>query len=752
MVFDEETENHKLYRRLGNPFVKDNFIVARGWKVKGDAKCSFEYFTNRTEKNSITIPAHVNILVGHNIKYDLLYEWGSESLRQFFKRGGLVWDTQYAEYLLNGQQQKYHMNAMDDIAEKYGGRRKLDEVKALWDAGYLTSEIDKDLLIDYLVGTKEERRNSGDIGNTEKIYLGQIVKAEKLGMTNMILARMDGLLCTTEMEYNGLKIDVDAGIEIATKLEDELYELVPRLNEYIPKDIPDELEFNWGSRNHISALIFGGSVEYRKKVPKKDDAGSIVYKYDKVDWPLFNGEPIDPESCEWYDGYPSGLFWINNDLKQDCYTSGKKKGTPKFKKVKVPREVWMIYKDFIYDFKGYTKPNPMWATKNKDARGKPVYSVDADTVEELGYLNIPFLKDFARKAALEKDLGTYYITYDDKKGPMGMLTCVMPETHIIHHSLNHTSTVTSRLSSSDPNLQNIPRADKSEVKKMFISRYKNGVMMESDYSQLEVIIQAMLTGDKQMCEDVRNAVDFHCKRVAAWKKTTYEEALYRCKNENFPQYKEWKGYRTNAKVFSFQRAYGAGNNKIATYTGMPIEEVQALADAENKLYPSVEKFNESVAKEVDRTARPFKDITGKIFRKGTYVTPDGTRYIFRSYEALAFQKRKGISDSFKPTEMKNYPIQGTGGYVVQIALGRLWRMFVANDNYKGKAVLCNTVHDSVWTDCSKDIEMQVGADMKRVMEGIPDYLKELHGMKVTVPFPVEVETGLNLYDKQVLHL
>lgn len=740
MVFDEETENHIRYRRLGNPFVEENFIVARGWKVKGDKRCSWEYFTNKTEKNSITIPAHVKILVGHNIKYDLLYEWGSESLRQFFKRGGMVWDTQYAEYLLNGQQQKYHMNAMDDIAEKYGGRRKLDEVKALWEAGYLTSEIDKDLLIDYLVGTKEERRNSGDIGNTEKIYLGQIAKAEKLGMTPMILARMDGLLCTTEMEYNGLKIDVDVGIEIATKLEEELDALLPKLNMYIPKDLPPELEFKWGSRNHISALIFGGSVKYKKKVPKKDADGNVLYSYDKQDWPMVDGEPVDPDE------------FFANKLVQDVYVSGKNKGAPKFRKVKVPREVRTVFKEFIYDFKGYTTPNPLWATKNTDARGKPVYSVDADTVEELGYLNIPFLKDFARKAALEKDLGTYYISYDDKKGPVGMLTCVTLDTHIIHHSLNHTSTVTSRLSSSDPNLQNIPKAGKSEVKKMFISRFLNGVMMESDYSQLEVIIQAMLTGDKQMCEDVRNAVDFHCKRVSAWKKITYEEALYRCKNENFPQYKEWKGYRTDAKVFSFQRAYGAGNNKIATYTGMPIEEVQALAEAENKLYPSVEKFNEAVAKEVDRTARPFKDITGKIFRKGTYITPDGTRYIFRSYEALAFQKRKGINDSFKPTEMKNYPIQGTGGYVVQIALGRLWRMFVANDNYKGKALLCNTVHDSVWTDCCKDIEMQVGADMKRVMEGIPDYLKELHGMKVTVPFPVEVETGLNLYEKQVLHL
>lgn len=755
MVVDLETENHKTHRRMGNPFIKENFIVARGWKVKGDKRCSWQYFENKTEKHTLHIPANVDILIGHNIKYDLLYEWKSESLRQFFKRGGMIWDTQYAEYLINGQIQKYQMVAMDDIAEKYGGRVKLNEVKALWEAGVKTSEIDPDLLINYLVGTEEEKRDSGDIGNTEKIYLGQLKKAITKGMIPMIQARMDGLLCTTEMEHNGLKIDVATAVAQATKLEDELEAMLPKLNTYIPKDLPPELDFNWGSRTHISAIIFGGTVKYKKKVPKRDKDNQIVYAYDKQDWPLFHGEFIDPDGCDFDEEAGLYTFTANGTevYYQDQVASGKNKGMPKFKKVKVQTVPRMVYKPHFYKFKGYTQPNPLWATKNLDAAERPVYSVDADTVEELGYLNIPFLKDYARKSAIEKDLSTYYLAYDEKKKvPVGMMCCILADTHIVHHSLNHTVTVTTRLSSSDPNLQNIPKAGKSEVKKMFVSRFDDGVMMEVDYSQLEVIIQAMLSGDPQMCEDVRNAVDFHCKRVSAWKKITYEEALYRCKNENFPQFKEWKEHRTNAKTFSFQRAYGAGNKKIATYTGMPIEEVDTLALAEDALYPYVNKFNEKVAAEVERTARPFKDITGKVFRRGTYTTPDGTRYSFRTYDSFAWQKKRGITDTFKPTEMKNYPVQGFGGYVVQVALGKLWRMFVANDNYKGKALLCNTVHDSVWADCKDNIKEQVGRDMRKVMEAIPQYLHELHGMDVQVPFPVEVETGLNLYDKQVLHL
>jgi 3-phosphoglycerate kinase len=63
-----------------------------------------------------------------------------------------------------------------------------------------------------------------------------------------------------------------------------------------------------------------------------------------------------------------------------------------------------------------------------------------------------------------------------------------------------------------------------------------------------------------------------------------------------------------------------------------------------------------------------------------------------------------------PTEMKNYPIQGTGGEIVQMQLGLLWRHFVANKNYGGRALLCNTVHDCVWIDSQADVVHEVAAD------------------------------------------
>lgn len=731
-VYDLETENYKTYKRFANPFDPINYVVARGWKCQGDERNSWEYFTEAGPHNRLHIPEDVMLLVGHNIKFDLLYEWDNPELKAFFKRGGRVWCTQYAEYLIQGARQDYHMVAMDTIAESYGGRKKVDEVKALWNMGVRTSQIDKDLLIDYLVGTEEEDRNSGDIGNTEKIFLGQIKKAMGKSMLKMIHARMDGLCATTEMEYNGLKIDVEEGRRRVKDMGQELMEMDAELDQYIP-ELPPELVFNWASPVHKSALIFGGAIKYTKRAPYIDEkTGKPARAKAYEDRPVLDaaGEPT-------------------------YYTSGKKKGQPRLKRTEVEGPLKEKNQEFYIELDGYTVPDPKWKTKNEDAVGNPVYQTSDDVIEELGSRDIPFLKLMAKRQSLVKDLGTYYVRYDEKKDEyVGMLTCVMKQSHIIHHSLNHTSTVTTRLSSSDPNCQNIPKEGTSEVKKMFHSRFPGGKMIEIDYTQLEIVVQALLTGDKQLVQDLLNKVDFHCKRVAAWKNISYDEAKNRCKNPEHPDYKEWSRYRTDAKVFSFQRAYGAGAAKISLTTGMNIDDVKDLIEAEELLYPDIISFNQRVEQEVQKSAVPFRDpIRGfRTFRRGYWQAPTGTIYSFRTWDAQEWQRKKGIKDSFMPTEMKNYPIQGTGGEIVQQQLGLLWRHFVANDNYGGRALLCNTVHDCVWIDSQPDVVHEVAADAKRILEDVPGTLERIHGIISPVPFPCEVEVGDNLFNKQVYHV
>lgn len=753
LILDLETQTHTRFKRKANPFLPENYIVARGWKVEGDAQCTAEFYDDADSVKSLHIPDDVDVIVAHNAKFELLYEmrFSNENLHGFFKRGGRIWCTQYAEYLLNAQQQKFHMNSLDQIAPTYGGRVKIDGIKALWDAGVQTSDIDRDLLLDYLIGTEEEGRNSGDIGNTEIIYLGQIKAAEELGMLTAIKLRMDGLCATSEMEFRGLKIDIERARNDLRKRLAEQAQADEELSQYI-KDMPEGLTFNWNSPVHKSALIFGGTVKYQKQDTYVDPkTGELARKQETRDeWLLTTGHtttenPADPGRNP------------DNYVK---YLSGKRAGEYKTKKVKFPGELKVKYQDFFHEFPGYVIPLDEWKSSLTDGLGGPVYSTSGEVLDTItaNAGNVPFLAALGEANRLNKEIGTYYVKTDPKTGEKkGMLTCVQPWDHMVHHKLNHTSTVTSRLSSSDPNLQNLTRADfdaetgkyKSEVKAMFVSRFgKDGKMVEIDYSQLEVVVMGLLSLDTNLCRDLNNRVDFHCKRVALKNSVSYEFALDACKNEDHPEYSKWKKERTKCKIFSFQRAYGAGAALIAAETGMDVEEVKALIEAEEKEYPGVTKFNAAVEREVTETSEPFHDGERgyRTFRRGTYQAVTGTTYSFRSYDAPDYLRRKGITDTFSPTEMKNYPVQGTGGELVQMVLGQLWRWFVRNDFFGGKAYLVNTVHDCVWADCHHTVLDRVVAGMVKIMQAIPHFLKHFFGINCPVGFPVDAEVGDNMLD------
>src|SRR5690606_27860698 len=145
-------------------------------------------------------------------------------------------------------------------------------------------------------------------------------------------------------------------------------------------------------------------------------------------------------------------------------------------------------------------------------------------------------------------------------------------------SINMTSTVTGRFSSSNPNLQNIPKGSTSKIKSVFKSRFKNGKIVQSDFTSLEVYIQAMLTGDKQLISDLRAGLDMHCARLSTVENMPYKEVYELCKGDNAKP--EWDKKRDAIKVFSFRRAYGAGAPAIAAGLKVPVETVEAWVEAD----------------------------------------------------------------------------------------------------------------------------------------------------------------------------
>ena len=800
LTFDLEVENHKLNKRLASPFDKRNYIVEAGWSWNG-GKASSERYDEWHRKDVIKEQfdklVDGDIINGFNTKFDALWVWRQPSFQAALKRGATIYCGQYAEYLMGGHTQEVQMCSMNDIAEKYGGGCKIDAVKEMWEDGYLTSQIPPDLLHDYLVGNGEI---VGDIMNTWLIFAGQIkrMKAEHpKEFRRMFKYRMDGLLATCEMEYNGVFCDSRVGEELREDLVIELDKATKTLEEFIP-ELPPELVFNWASNTHKSCIIFGGVVKYMKWLAHTDDSGNILYTQKTIKHPLFDNLPVPPSECK-----QAGELYVlevpeeQGQFKhadrfykvQDSYKSGKRTGEGKFRNVKTDdiTKPKGAQKPHYFKFDGYTKPSGQWKSEQTDAYDQPLYSTGAKIIAKLSGRGLPFTNALVKRTGLDKDLGTYYWKEDKKGKRKGMLTLV-DEQGIIHHKLNHTSTVTSRLSSSDPNLQNVPRGETSNVKKMFRSRFKGvGKMAEIDYSQLEVVVQGVLSNDPNLCQDLRDRVDFHCKRLAAKLGEPYELVWDYChisKDGNeLERFESWfeeasdkdtftlktgtilvremiafyKKGRTGAKIFSFQRAYGAGVDTIANETGMPKSEVEELIAAEERMYPLVKQFDQQLEAEINANRIPTSNnlfIEGVAFKQGEahWDSPTGTRYIWREGITPQFMHKHGKYTGFSPTERKNYPVQGFGGEIVQTMLGLVFRYMLKNDRFNGDILLVNTVHDCVWLDGKGDKFDTVVREVQAILESVPQTFNDsFEDLDITVPFPCESEIGEDMFTMSTLH-
>ena len=720
------------------------------------------------------------ILVGFNIKFDVLHAIYNQpknlsAWMRYVASGGTVWDCQLAEYLLNGMTQRDQMLSLDEAAPRYGGQLKHDEVKALWESGVNTTQIDRELLERYLGGGPNALGDyqPGDLENTETVAVGQIKRAREAGQYDSIALNMGSLLCSIEMERNGMFVDVARGREIAGELAVKLRELEASLQAFLP-ELP--FEFNWASTVQKSALIFGGKIKYprREYLLAKDygcfAAGDYVFneafaepgdmaehiayaQKDETHYILADGSTCECswwEHClatEWAGEAPEGKDRV-------LFAGGKNAGEPKTRKVKVPdrdKPKSRMGEDYFV-FPRLTQPKPEWAGAEEG-----VWSTSAAVIEELGTRDLPFLKALAAMQALAKDLGTYYVTTGKDGVEKGMLTLVGAD-GIIHHSINHTSTVTGRFSSSDPNLQNVPKGNKSDVKTLFVSRFgADGTIIQSDFSSLEVYVQAILTHCDQLIADLRAGVDMHVMRLSVKEGKPYDEVLLLCKGDKkrgVEAVKEWDYKRTGAKVFSFQRAYGAGVGKIAATTGMSEEEVEALVAAESLRYPEIDAYYEDLTDTIKRNRRPGATfvphpVTKQVCQLGTstYRTPDGKLYAYQESPSPEWLAKRGTLASFSPTEIKNYVVQGTGGEWMKAAMWLMVRAFYARNNFDGKALLVNTVHDAAYADAHNSVRFEAAALIHACMESASDMIEYTFDWPIPVPVPSDTTWGASMMDE-----
>lgn len=805
MFIDLETENHTYHGALASPRHPENYLVCEGRAIDTlpfDGPITGTYFNNKEEANAaqwLNIPDDVWLLVAHNAVFEMdwfLFKQRPE-IQKYLKRGGRIFCTAYAEYLLTNQQVTYP--SLNETAPKYGGTTKVDGVKLLWEQGFRTSQIDKALLFDeYLLGP------GGDIDNTRRTFYGQQALLVQRGMWEMALTRMEGML------YNAYAMDAGLHIDRATawRLKGEQEAALASLQESFKSfrsGIPEYVEFKESSDYHMSAWLYGGPIKYRVR-DTWFEADDVTPKMEKIKCYKFGESFVPVEQFMTEAGADAFERCVTAYGACDRYKAGKNKGQPKEHAVvsDQPKQKWydrelmldgvvpmgLLPRDVQDEFR------KEYAGKRKLADESPVYSTGADAIEmlskraEFSIETQEFLKNLLKFAKVDKDLGTYYLRDKcDAEGNVvkqsGMLQ-YLTDHDIVYHVLNATSTVTTRLSGTRPNMQNIPRGDTSEVKKMFTSRYDNpkwlqwaldngvidtvlyyecmqnitagtpnGAIIEADYTALEVVTLAAFSKDQALIDALLSGTDMHCLRLSKKLGEPYEDVLEKCHNQDHPEHKAYKKMRTDIKPPSFAYQYGATAMGIAFATGCTVEYAEDFIATEKALFPGVEAFfTEKVFPEVEASTTQHREQMDngayRMYGRGTWRAPGGTTYEFRSYPKVKWVNGQKLETmEYKPTQMRNYPIQGESGFFVQGMAGQVVRWLLANDFFGGRVFIINQVHDALYLDCHVSVLQQVGQAVKYIMESLPEFFKTL-GYDLGVPFPAEVEAGPSMYEKKKL--
>jgi len=269
----------------------------------------------------------------------------------------------------------------------------------------------------------------------------------------------------------------------------------------------------------------------------------------------------------------------------------------------------------------------------------------------------------------------------------------------------------------------------SQIKKHFTSRFPDGYLLEADYSQLEIYVLAYLSGDTQLKADLLNGVDLH------------SQAAERLFGRNFTAED-----RKTAKQLSFQLQYGSGAKAMSIKNGIPISLAKKFIAQYYERYPGVAVYQNKLLEQVKASREVSEERTEGGFPRGVgkYQSETGRIFVFKEYDSPSFMQEKGEYTSFKPTEIKNYGVQGfAGGDIVLTVLGRLFRD-LKNSEYHDGILLINTIHDSILLDI-KHRDLIPGAKwiVSRHMKSAPDYLKEDYGIDFDLPLKIEFKAGKN---------
>ena len=606
------------------------------------------------------------ILICHNAAYDLLWLWESG-----FKYDGPVFDTMLAEYVL--QRGIKEPLSLEACAERYLlETKKQDTLKEYFKQGYSTRDIPHDELSEYL---------SADLHATQQLadkLMYRLNTTPDIGLRGTVDLTNQVAVCLARIYQRGFKVDLSVLEQVREEFEEEKKQLNNDLHRYIC-DYMGDTPINLNSPEQLSWVIYSRKVK------------------DKTYW----GNMIDPymDDADFRSLVATGTERLYKTIAKQCPSCEgagyirklKKNGEPYAKDSRCAQcnTEGYIYQPTleIAGFK-FKPPSPKWASANGFTTSKLNLEILEGAARTKG---MDDAADFLHKVRRLSAIDTYLSSFVE-----GIQTHTKQDGKLHVRLLQH-RTATGRFSGADPNMQNMPRGGTFPVKKVFVSRFEGGKIMEADFAQLEFRAAAYLSQDEVAIEEVSTGFDVHAYTAKVISDAGQPTS------------------RQDAKAHTFAPLYGAtgfGRSKAeAAYYEHFTQKYQGVADWHSRL-----------AKEAIETQK--------------ITTPSGREFAFPS----VVRKASGRVSHF--TQIKNYPVQSFAtADIVPIALLHIDELLKDM-----QSCIVNTVHDSIVVDVHPDEESKVINIIQQTNDALPYLITQRWGVEFNVPLLLEAKIGPNWLD------
>ena len=325
-------------------------------------------------------------------------------------------------------------------------------------------------------------------------------------------------------------------------------------------------------------------------------------------------------------------------------------------------------------------------------KNKTGYSTGVEILEKLKTTH-PIIE----KLLEYRQIGRLNSTYVE-----GLVPYINNKTHKIHSSFHQTVTATGRISSTDPNLQNIPT--RYELGKNLRKVFKPGrgkIFIDADYSQIELRVLAHISNDEHMIEAFNHDEDIH-KQVAS-------------KVFNVPIENVTKEQRSRAKAVNFGIVYGITDFGLAEQIGISRKEAKKYIEQYLEKYQGIKQFMEEIVEKAKK-----ENYVETLFHRRRYVPEINSN----NYMVRQFGNRIAM----------NTPIQGTAADIMKLAMINIYNR-LNEKNLESKIIL--QVHDELLIEAKPEEKQEVEEILKQEMENV---------ISLKVPLKIDIEEGKSLYD------